>query len=42
MDVGFVFHHAQEDYVLMTHWLSDEPNMLPQYRTHYVGVGGKL
>lgn len=39
--LGFVFHHAQPDYVMMTKWLpKDEPNMLPGYTSHYIGVGG--
>ncbi|XP_033106951.1 nucleoside diphosphate-linked moiety X motif 6-like [Anneissia japonica] len=38
---GFVFHHAQTDYVMMIKWLpTDEPNQLPGYTTHYVGVAG--
>ena len=29
---GFVFHHAQPDYVLLTKWLpTDEPSPLPKY-----------
>ena len=24
----------------MTNWLSDEPNKLPHYATHYVAVAG--
>ena len=37
----FTFHHAQPSYVRMTRWLPlDEPNLLPGYATHYVGVGG--
>ncbi|XP_071944993.1 nucleoside diphosphate-linked moiety X motif 6-like [Antedon mediterranea] len=38
---GFVFHHAQKDYVMMIKWLpTNEPNQLPGYTTHYVGVAG--
>ena len=40
LHTDFVFHHAKPDYVLMTHWLSDEPNHLPHYASHYIGVGG--
>ena len=37
----FTFHHAQPDYVQMNRWLpTNEPNLLPGYATHYVGVGG--
>ncbi|XP_071496881.1 uncharacterized protein [Diadema antillarum] len=38
---GFVYHHAQPSYVMMTRWLpKDEPNMLPGYASHYIGAGG--
>ncbi|XP_071850118.1 uncharacterized protein [Apostichopus japonicus] len=38
---GFKFHHAQENYVMMTRWLPQtEPNMLPSFANHYIGVGG--
>ncbi|XP_078680165.1 uncharacterized protein LOC144915567 isoform X2 [Branchiostoma floridae x Branchiostoma belcheri] len=38
---GFEFHHAQKDYVMMIKWLpTDEPNMIPGYAAHYVGVAG--
>ena len=37
----FTFHHAQPSYVRMVRWLPlDEPNLLPGYATHYIGVGG--
>lgn len=39
--LGFVFHHAKSDYVLMTNWLSNEANKLPHYASHYIGVGGQ-
>ncbi|CAL1148704.1 unnamed protein product [Cladocopium goreaui] len=37
---GFRFHHAQEDYVMMTQWLPDSPSPLPRYAFTQVGVGG--
>eukprot|EP00117_Sycon_ciliatum_P022758 scpid78377/ scgid19532/ Nudix hydrolase 8 len=38
---GFTIHHAQPGYVMMTKWLpTDEPNLLPGYASHYVGVAG--
>jgi len=41
--LGFVFHHAQKDYVMMTNWLPDsEPNTLPNFADHYIGVGGAV
>lgn len=36
---GFVFHHANEDYAMMT--LQVEENaFIPPYATHYIGIGG--
>eukprot|EP00117_Sycon_ciliatum_P037221 scpid72377/ scgid27881/ Nudix hydrolase 8 len=38
---GFTIHHAQPGYVMMTKWLpTDEPNLLPGYASHYIGVSG--
>ena len=37
----FRFHHAKDDYVMLTRWMKDsEPSKLPLYASHYVGVGG--
>ncbi len=36
---GFVFHHSQPDYVLLTRPLVEDP-LIPPYATHYIGVGG--
>ncbi len=38
-EAGFAFHHATEDYVMMTHRLVDGA-FIPQYATHYIGAGG--
>jgi len=37
---GFVFHHSQKTYCMLTTWLSEEVNKLPNYASHYLGVGG--
>jgi len=38
---GFSFHHAKDDYVLLTRWLpADSPNTLPKYSFTQIGVGG--
>jgi len=37
---GFVFHHAQKDYVTLTKWLPESRNTLPGFANHYIGVGG--
>jgi 8-oxo-dGTP pyrophosphatase MutT (NUDIX family) len=40
-NLGFDFHHAQPGYVLLTKWLpSMEPNKLPRYANHQIGVAG--
>ena len=36
---GFKFHHAEADYVMLTHWLQDTPSSLPSNASHQVGVG---
>jgi ADP-ribose pyrophosphatase YjhB (NUDIX family) len=38
-DMGFIYHHAEKDYVMMTHWLSEGENRLPANASHQVGVG---
>lgn len=38
---GFEYHHSKKDHLVLTKWLpKDEPDKLPGYATHYVGVGG--
>lgn len=37
---GFQFHHAKQDYVLLTRWLPDTPSTLPKYSFTQIGVGG--
>lgn len=37
-DVGFCNHHAVEDYFMLTMWLGDKENKLPQFGTHVVRV----
>ena len=40
-DAGFNFHHAKEDYLMMTQWLDTTmPNKMPGFASYYVGVGG--
>uniref|UniRef100_A0A0N4ZVX8 Nudix hydrolase domain-containing protein n=1 Tax=Parastrongyloides trichosuri TaxID=131310 RepID=A0A0N4ZVX8_PARTI len=39
--LGFIFHHAQEKFVMLTKWLSTtKPCTLPRYPFTTVGVGG--
>lgn len=39
---GFKFHHAQEEYVMMTRWLEESPSKLPRYGFTQIGVGGAV
>lgn len=40
-DHGFEIHHARKDYFMLTKWLDEStPSKLPEYTTHYIGVGG--
>ncbi|KAK1272784.1 Nudix hydrolase 8 [Acorus gramineus] len=37
---GFKYHHAEEEYVMMTYWIPNGPCLLPANASHSVGVGG--
>ena len=39
VDAGFSYHHAQEDYVMLTLTLVEDA-YIPPYTTHYIGAGG--
>ena len=39
IDFGFVCHHAEKDYLMLTHWLSEDENKLPPNASHQIGVG---
>ena len=39
VDAGFSYHHAHEDYVMLTLMLV-EHSYIPPYATHYIGAGG--
>ncbi|KAL5208900.1 hypothetical protein ABZP36_033335 [Zizania latifolia] len=36
---GFVYHHAEPGYVMLTFWLPDGPSVLPSASLHQIGVG---
>jgi ADP-ribose pyrophosphatase YjhB (NUDIX family) len=38
-ELGFVIHHGEKGYLMMTHWLSPNENKLPPNASHQVGVG---
>lgn len=41
VQLGFKYHHAKEDYALLTQWLpEDRPSPLPKYAYTQIGVGG--
>ncbi|KAL6984712.1 nudix (nucleoside diphosphate linked moiety X)-type motif 8 [Sarracenia purpurea var. burkii] len=37
---GFNYHHAEPGYVMLTHWIPDEPLMLPSGPSHQIGIAG--
>lgn len=37
---GFMYHHAERSYVMMTYWIPDGPCLLPSNASHQVGIGG--
>ena len=39
LDLGFVMHHAEKEYLMLTNWLTDEENKLPSNASHQVGIG---
>lgn len=39
VEAGFVFHHAEPGYCMLTHWLPPTENKLPPNASHQVGVG---
>eukprot|EP00250_Pteridium_aquilinum_P008275 c17820_g1_i1 orf=162-998(+) len=36
---GFDYHHAEKEYVMLTHWIPESPSTLPANASHQVGVG---
>jgi hypothetical protein len=36
---GFIYHHAEPGYVMLTCWLPDGPAALPSTSLHQIGVG---
>ena len=36
---GFVYHHAEPDYIMLTYWIPESPSTLPANASHQVGVG---
>ncbi|EOA33072.1 hypothetical protein CARUB_v10016409mg, partial [Capsella rubella] len=37
---GFVCHHAEKEYTMLTSWISELPNTLPANASHRIVVGG--
>ncbi|XP_073283544.1 nudix hydrolase 8-like isoform X2 [Primulina huaijiensis] len=37
---GFMYHHAERSFVMLTFWIPDGPSLLPSNASHHVGVGG--
>ena len=42
VQAGFIFHHAESEYLMLTLWLPDEPCTLPPNASHQVGIGAFL
>eukprot|EP01064_Diplonema_japonicum_P020331 TRINITY_DN2958_c1_g1_i1.p1 TRINITY_DN2958_c1_g1~~TRINITY_DN2958_c1_g1_i1.p1 ORF type:complete len:279 (+),score=56.68 TRINITY_DN2958_c1_g1_i1:52-888(+) len=40
VEIGFGYHHAKEDYLMMTMWLVEGNTRLPEQCHHQAGVGG--
>lgn len=40
IELGFTYHHATADYLMLVQWLPDSPSRLPMYGGSYLGVGG--
>ncbi|KAL2327161.1 hypothetical protein Fmac_020588 [Flemingia macrophylla] len=36
---GFKFHHAEPDYLMLVHWISNAPDTLPANASHRVAIG---
>ncbi|XP_022136268.1 nudix hydrolase 2-like isoform X2 [Momordica charantia] len=36
---GFVFHHAEPNYLMLVRWISETTNSLPHNASHRVGIG---
>jgi ADP-ribose pyrophosphatase YjhB (NUDIX family) len=39
LELGFVMHHAEKEYLMLTNWLTEEENKLPSNASHQVGIG---
>ncbi|XP_043690188.1 nudix hydrolase 8-like isoform X2 [Telopea speciosissima] len=37
---GFQYHHAEQEYIMLTYWIPEGPCLLPANASHQVGVGG--
>ncbi|CAL0318506.1 unnamed protein product [Lupinus luteus] len=37
--VGFRYHHAEPDYLMLVYWIPDTPDTLPANASHRVGIG---
>ncbi|KAL1191855.1 Nudix hydrolase 5 [Cardamine amara subsp. amara] len=36
---GFTYHHAENEYVMLTYWLPEPPSTLPANASHRIGIG---
>ena len=36
---GFRYHHAESDYLMLVHWISDDKDTIPANASHRIGIG---
>ncbi|CDY15075.1 BnaC03g44360D [Brassica napus] len=36
---GFTYHHAENEYVVLTSWISESPSTIPANASHRIGIG---
>jgi len=36
---GFTYHHAENEYAVLSSWISDLPNTIPANASHRIGIG---
>ncbi|KAI5058283.1 hypothetical protein GOP47_0026453 [Adiantum capillus-veneris] len=39
VEEGFIYHHAEKDYLMLTYWIPEEESTLPANASHQVGIG---
>lgn len=42
VEEGFIYHHAEKDYLMLTYWIPEKESMLPANASHQIGVGAMV